>query len=139
MPAIQNQQTGLTHLITIDGEEITEHNRTFNQSYIQSYSDNELARGVVKRYIQKNEKTFNLSFAYLPSLQTHTVDGRKGQAYLKEKAYKKGSVALTIKTDPDGAAKSYNGFISSYSEVLIRRDISSGCSYYDVSISIVEK
>lgn len=139
MPAIQNQDTGLTHLITIDGEEITEHNRKFSETFAQNGTDTELARGVIKRYIQKNKRNFNLSFTYLPSLITHTVDGRKGQAYLKEKAEKRGTVAVTIKVDPNETAQSYVCYVESYSETLVRRDIQSGCSYYDVNISILER
>lgn len=139
MPAIQNQDTNLIHLITIDGEEITEHNRRFAGSVFQTGADVELARGVYKRYIQKNKKSFTLTFSYLPSLITHTVDGRKGQAYLKDKAEKKGTVAVTLKVDPNEPVQSYTCFIESYSENLVKRDILSGCSYYDVSVNLVEQ
>jgi hypothetical protein len=139
MPAIQNQDPGLTHLITIDGEEITEHNRRFSESFVPEVNEVELARGNLKRYIQTTDRTFNLSFSYLPSLVTHTVDGRKGQAYLKEKANKKGELEVGIKLDPSGDFKVYYCYIDSYNETLVRRDIASGCSYYDVTMSLVER
>lgn len=139
MPAIQNQDTGLTHLIVIDGEEITEHNRKFSEIFNQTGSDVDLARGIIKRYIQKNKRTFNLSFLYLPSIVEHTVDGRKAQSYLKEKSNKKGTVSVSLKVDPSEPFKTYTCYFDAYSETLVKRDIATGCSYYDVSITLMEK
>lgn len=139
MVAIQNQQTGLTYLIKINGNEITEHNRKISSSVEQSGSDVELARGVIKRYVKRNKKTFSISWSYLPTLDEKTVDGRKGRDFILNVSRQKSSVELKIKLDPQDDYKTYTCFINSYSEKLIRRDIQDGCAYYDVSIELGEQ
>lgn len=139
MPAIQNQQTDLVHLIVMDGEEITEHGRSTSISTIQSGSDVELNRGITKRYVKKNKKSFNISFKYLPNSHEKTVDGRKGRDYLVSLVNKRNSILLKIKLDPSEGYREYECYINSYNETLIRRDIPSQCAYYDVSMEIEER
>lgn len=139
MVAIQNQQTGLTHLIKLGSYEITEHNRKFSSSIEQSGSDVELSRGTIKRYVKKNKRVFSLSWSYLPTSEEKTVDGRKGRDFILDLSRQKSSVQLSIKLDPDEEYKVYTCFFNSYSEKLIRRDIPSQCSYYDVSIELGEQ
>jgi hypothetical protein len=139
MAPIQNQQTGLIHLLSINGQEITEHNRKFNSSVEQSGSDIELSRGNIRRYIRKNKKIFSLNFTYLPNNTDHTVDGRRGRDYLSSLANTRGAVTVSIKASPADDFKTYTCFVNSYSEKLVRRDIKSACSYYDVSIELGEQ
>jgi hypothetical protein len=152
MTAIQNQQIGLSNLIFISSApfssltplqkkdcEITEHGRTFSSEIQQSGSDVDLARGRLKRYVKKNKRVFTLSFKYLPTLQTHTADGRKGRDYIQLLSQTRGVVYVLIKLDPREEYREYTCFVDSYSEGLLRRDLSSNCSYYDVSISLGEQ
>lgn len=139
MAAIQNQQTGLTYLLKLGGQEITEHNRKITTEVEQSGSDVELARGNIKRYVKKNKKRFSISFSYLPTLDEKTVDGRKGRDYLLTAFKQKGPIELLIKLDPNDEYKTYTCFFNSYSETLIKRDITTGCAYYDVSIDLGEQ
>ena len=152
MVAVQNQQTGLTNLVLISttsfesltalqkqGCEITEHGRKFSSEIQQSGSDVELARGRIKRYVQKNKRTFSLSFSYLPTLQEKTADGRKGRDYMNELAQTRGIVYLLIKLDPNDEYREYTCYINSYSERLLRRDLETNCAYYDVSIGLEEQ
>lgn len=139
MPAIQNQQTSLSYLIKIGGQEITEHNRKISTSVNQFGSDVELARGITKRYVKRSKKSFSVSFSYLPNTHEKTVDGRKGRDYLLTMFKQKNTVELKIKLDPNEDYRTYICFFNSYSEKLIRRDIPSGCSYYDLSIELEEQ
>ena len=139
MSVIQNQQTGLTHLISINGQEITEHNRKLSLAVEQSGSDVELARGKIRRYIRKNKSNFSLSFTYLPNTTDKTVDGRRGRDYLNSIANIRGTVSVSIKMSPETDFETYTCFVNSYTEKLVRRDISSGCAYYDVSIELSEQ
>jgi hypothetical protein len=138
MTAIQNQQTDLVYLLSIDNQEITEHNRRTSISTNQSSAAVELGRGVSKRYIKKNKKNFSIFFSYLPSAQEKTVDGRKGRDYLVNLANKKNTVLVKIKLNPSEEYKEYECYLNSYSEKLIRRDIPSQCSYYDVNLDLEE-
>jgi hypothetical protein len=139
MAPIQNQQTGLTHLLSINGQEITEHNRKFNSSVEQGGSDVELSRGKVRRYISKNKRTFSLNFTYLPNNTDSTVDGRVGRDYLASIANTRGTVTVSIQISPADDIKTYTCFVNSYTEKLVRRDIPSACAYYDVSIELGEQ
>jgi hypothetical protein len=139
MSVIQNQQTGLTHLVSINGNEITEHNRKFTSTVEQSGSDVELSRGKIRRYIRKNKTTFSLSFTYLPTSTDKTVDGRRGRDYLNSISNIRGTVTLSIKMSPDSDFETYTCFVNSYTEKLVRREISSACAYYDVTIELGEQ
>lgn len=139
MTVIQNQQTGLVHLLSINGQEITEHNRKFSISIDQAASDVELARGIIRKYIRKNKKSFTLDFKYLPNTTDKTVDGRAGRDYLNSISNTRGTVTVSIKMSPTDEFETYTCFVNSYTENLIRRDIGTGCSYYDVKIDLGEQ
>lgn len=139
MTVIQNQQTGLVHLFSINGEQITEHNRKIDISIDQSATGIELARGINRKYIKKNKKTFSVNFRYLPNTTDKTVDGRRGRDYLNSIANTRGTVSVSIKLSPVDDFEVYTCYVNSYSETLVRRDIGSGCSYYDVKIELGEQ
>jgi hypothetical protein len=139
MSVIQNQQTGLAYIAKINGTEITEHNRKVSTTITQSGTDVELGRGIIRRYIRKNKKSFNFSFSYLPNTSDKTVDGRAGRDFLNTLSLTKGTVNLSIKMSPTEDYETYVCYVDSYSEILIRREIGEACSYYDVEISLGEQ
>lgn len=139
MTAIQNQQTGLSYLLKLGGQEITEHNRRIDSSINQSGSDVELNRGIIKRYVKRNKRSFSISFSYLPTSHEKTVDGRKGRDYILNLFRQKQPVELKIKLDPNEDFATYTCFFNSYAEKLIRRDLPSDCAYYDVTIELEEQ
>jgi hypothetical protein len=130
----------IQHLITIDGNEITEHNRRVSISEEIGASDVDLASGHRRRFYRDNKKTFNFNWTYLPNSQSKTVDSRKGQTYLSSIANGTSSVTLGIKLDPvTDEYQEFECFVESYSEKLLRRDFSSQCSYFDVNLVLKEK
>jgi len=139
MPAIDNQQTGLSYLIAINGQEITEHNRKTSMESVQSGNDIELHSGKLKRYYKKNKESFNLTFTYLPNTHEKTVDGRKGRDYLNTIAQTRGTVNLSIKLNPEESYQTYVCYVNSYSEKLVRRDIANNCEYYDITMGLEEQ
>lgn len=136
--SIQNQQPGITHLVVINGHEITEHNRRFDQNYKMNSSDVELANGNRRRFIKNNKNTYSLSFSYLPDKQTRTIDGRKARDFLFQLAKTPSSASLSIKLDPAEPFYNTTVYVDSYTETLIRRDLPNQCAYYDVSITLAE-
>lgn len=136
--SIQNQQPTLTHLVKLNGFEITEHGRKFDGGTAISVNDIELMNGNKKRYIRNNKNIYNFNFSYLPSLQTHTIDGRRGRDYLYSIATAPASVSLSIQLSPEKPFYTTTAYVESYSETLIRRDLTTQCSYYDVTISFKE-
>jgi hypothetical protein len=152
MVAIQNQLTGLSNLISISTApfstlssnsktacEITEHGRTYSGEILQSGSDVELARAVVKKYFKTNKRKFSFSFKYLPNTKDRTVDGRVGRDYLLQMSQHRGSVYLLIQLNPGDGYVEYPCYINSYNEKLVRRDLANQCAYYDVSIELEEQ
>lgn len=130
--------SGIIHLLSLDGVEITEHSRKYSGSESIAASDIELDSGRNRRYIKKNKQTLSLSFSYLPSLAIHTVDARVGRNYLQTLANKRGKVAVAIKLGHDEQIQTFDAYITSYSETLIKRDVANQCAYYDVSIALEE-
>lgn len=136
--SIQNQQSDITHLILLNGEEITEHNRIFDGGYKINSVDLDLANGNKRRFIKNNKNVYNLNFRYLPDKHTKTIDGRKARDFLFNLAKTPSSATLSIKLDPNEPFYNTTVYVDSYTEMLIRRDIPNQCAYYDVSISLSE-
>ena len=129
---------GIVELLSLDGTEITEHNRKYSGNELISASDVELDSGVNRRYIRKNKKSCSLSFSYLPSLSAKTIDDRGARDYLKSIANKQGKVEVSIILGPHEPLQVYDAYVTSYSETLLKRDVANECSYYDVTISLEE-
>ena len=139
MPAIQNQQTDLLAFLSINSTEITEGGRTYGSSTFQSVSDVETISGRVKRFYKQNKKVMTISFPYLAANSDKTVDGREGRDFLYNLAMNSPVVSVSYKDQPDQPIKNFNGYISSYTESILRRDIQNQCIYYTVDITIEEK
>jgi hypothetical protein len=130
--------SGIVKLLSLDGIEITEHNRKYSGTESIASSDVELDSGINKRYIRKNKQTLSLSFTYIPSLAIHTVDARVGRNYLQTIANKRGKVAVIVQLDPEGSPLQFDAYVTSYSETLIKRDVANQCAYYDVTLALEE-
>jgi hypothetical protein len=137
--SIQNQDPGITHLVVLNNEEITEHGRVFQASVVTASSDIELANGNKRRFIKNAKNTYTLSYTWIPNIPEHTVDGRKARDFLYSVATTSAAIPFSVKTDP--AEPFYNTYVyvESYNETLVRRDIASKCSYYNLDISLKEK
>lgn len=131
--------TAITHLVVLNNHEITEHNRVFSSSMTTSSSNVELANGNKRRFIKNVKNLYTLSFTWLPSLQTQTIDGRRGRDYLYSLATMSSQFNLSIKLNPDDLFYDTVVYVDSYNETLLRRDISTQCAYYNVDISLKEK
>lgn len=130
--------TYIISLLSIDGTEITEHNRKYNGGQTINASDVELDSGVNKRYIKKNKENFSISFTYLPNSATKSVDGRAARDFLKTVAETPGKKTINIKLSPVDPTKTILAYVSSYSETLIKREVDQECAYYDVTVNFEE-
>lgn len=139
MVAIQNQQTDLLSFFSLNYAEITEGNRSYSLSFAQNVSDLETAAGRLKRFYKNNKRVMSLSFTYLASNSDKTVDGREGRDYIYNLAMNSPLVFVEYKDIPDLPVKSFYGYLSSYQERIIRRDLNTQCIYYDVDFTIEEK
>jgi hypothetical protein len=133
--------------LLIDNKPITNHNRKLDVSLSASYIENINWNNKKNRYYKSGSrsgrKTFSLSWNFLPNFMEKTVDTRHGRDYI-----------LSISEDPDVhilkiinqdengltpyTESTYNVFVRSYSETLIRRDISDGVYYFDCNLTLEE-
>lgn len=129
----------ITSFLSLNGQELTEQGRTISDSIVLNASDIELDEGMRKRYVKDSKRKFSFKWEYLPSLQAHTIDNRKARDYIKNLALTtRTKILMLIKLDPLKPAESIYVFVEDYSEDLIRRDITTGCDYYSVSLSVEE-
>jgi hypothetical protein len=129
----------ITSFLSLNGQELTEQGRTISDSIVLNASDIELDEGMRKRYVKDSKRKFSFRWEYLPSLQAHTIDNRKARDYIKNLALTtRAKIPMLIKLDPLKPAESIYVFVEDYSEDLIRRDITTGCDYYSVSLSVEE-
>ena len=128
----------ISNLLSINSTEITEHNRKVSISEQIAAEDIDLASGHKRRYYSRNKKEFSLNWSYLPSLQSKTVDSRVGRDFLYSLA--NGSSVATVRIElAPGEYETFECYIASYSEELVRREYTTQCSYYDVSLTLTER
>jgi len=136
--AIPNQQTSLLKYISINGTELTVGAASFSSAETLNVNDIETDSGRIKRYFQKSKRSLNISYSYIPSSEEKTVDGRKGRDFIFNLAMNSPRISISYKDDPTGNENQFYGYISNYSESIIRRDIINQCTYYSVSFQVEE-
>ena len=133
--------------LLIDNKPITNHNRQLDVSLSPSYIENRNWNNTKSRYYKtvssSGRKTFSLSWNFLPNFMEKTVDTRHGRDYIASVSEDPDvHVLKIINQDEDGITPytevSYNVFVRSYSETLIRRDLSDGVYYFDCSLTLEE-
>lgn len=126
-------------LLSINGTEITDHNRRYSMSQFQQVSDVETVSGRVKRFYKNNKNIMKITFSYLPSLASQTSDNKAGRDFIHNLALNSPKVTVSYKDEPSGTTKIFTGFINDYSETIVRRDLAIQCIYYDIDLSIEEQ
>ena len=129
----------IANLLSINSTELTAHGRKISVSEQISANDIDLASGHRRRFYTTNKKQFSLSWSYLPSLSNKTVDSSAARDFLFGIANTSNHVSVAVQLDPNGTFEQYNCYVDSYSETLIRRDLTTACSYYDVSMTLTEQ
>lgn len=139
MAVIQNQQTSLLKYLSLNGTEITVGSGKISSSEVLNVNDIETASGRIRRYNRQNKKSVSVSYDYIASNSDKTVDGRQGRDFIFNLAVSSPRVLVSYKDDPTGLINEYYGFINNYSESIIRRDIPTQCTYYQLSFEIEEQ
>lgn len=138
MAVIENQQTSLFGFISINGTGLTVGGQTISINEVINSSDIEMASGNIRRFYRQNKRTITVNYTYLPSSSEKTVDGREGRDFIYNLALNSPSVTVSYKSEPTGSDIQFSGFIESYNESIIRRDIKNQCIYYEVSFEVLE-
>lgn len=133
--------------LILDDKPLTAHNRSFeislSPSFIENTNWNNKKNRYYKRSSQSGRKTFSLSWKYLPNSKTYAVDGRHSRDFIQSVADDPDVHILKIvNQDESGLTPptetSYNVFVRSYSEKLIRRHIDENVYFFDCSLTLEE-
>lgn len=134
-------------LLILDGKPLSNHNRNFDVSLSPSFVENKNWNNKKNRYYKlasvSGRKTFNLSWSFLPNFMEKTVDSRHGRDFLAKISEDPDvHVLKIINNDEDGLTPytetTYNVFIRSYSESLLRRDLIDDVYYFDCNLTLEE-
>lgn len=133
--------------LILDDKPLTNHNRSFDvtiaPSFIENKNWNNRKSRYYKRASESGRKTFALSWKFLPNFMTQTVDTRHGRDYIASISEDPDvHVLKVVNQDQNGTTPytetSYNVFVRSYSETLIRRDLANGVYYFDCNLTLEE-
>ena len=133
--------------LILDDKPLTNHNRSFDvtiaPSFIENKNWNNRKSRYYKRASESGRKTFALSWKFLPNFMTQTVDTRHGRDYIASISEDPDvHVLKVVNQDQNGLTPytetSYNVFVRSYSETLIRRDLANGVYYFDCNLTLEE-
>jgi hypothetical protein len=137
-------QTSIRSFLILDGKPLTNHNRKFDDSISGVYIENTNWHNQKSRYYKRTgRKTFNLTWSFLPNYMEKTVDQKHGRDYIKNISDDPDiHVLKIINQDESGTIvytqDTYNVFIKSYDETLVRRDLVDNVYYFDCSMSLEE-
>ena len=125
----------------INGRELTAQNRSFDMGSNVVGKTITLASGNSKRYRVGVPEKYSLSFTYLPSFASMTIDGNEARDYMYSLFTLDKNVLVEYlpnytSSQSDFDYKTALARIVSYSETLLRRDEFNRCYYYDVSIEL---
>ena len=133
--------------LILDDKPLTNHNREFDVSITPSFIENRNWNNRKNRYYKRasesGRKTFSLSWKFLPNFMTQTVDTRHGRDYIASISEDPDvHVLKVINQDQNGLTPytetSYNVFVRSYSETLLKRDLYNGVYYFDCNLTLEE-
>jgi len=133
-------------MIDLDGKPLTAQGRQFSSSFGSKHIEKKNWNSSKSRYYKSSsagKQTFKISWEWLPSDKEQTIDKRFARNFLKDKADDPDVHTLKIYsygTNPQSvfSENTYNVFITSYSESLIRRDLSNGVYFWKCDIELEE-
>jgi hypothetical protein len=133
-------------LLLLDGVALTAQNRKFSDSLKTIFVEQKNWNSDKSRYYRRSnsgKKSFKLSWEWLPSDRENTIDNREARNYVKNISMDPDVHTLTLLSygdDPEDIFEetNYNIFITSYSEELIRRDLTTGTYFWQCSLDMEE-
>lgn len=129
-------------LITLAGVTLSDHNRSPLRITLQDYRQNvRLASGLLRSYClgpnsSNKTLTFNISWDMLPRLDAETWDGKAGKNSLNSLANTYWQTPIVLTYQDINGLKSYNVYISDYSETLVKRYVT---SYWNIDLTLEQK
>jgi len=139
----------IRNLLLLDNKALTNQTRSFAISAAPKFIENENWQGNISRYYKNTsalkgaKRTFSIDWSFIPNESNFTVDLRESRNFLKKIAQDSDVHTLTIINQDINGITPYTEddidvFITSYSETLIRRDLSSESYYFSCNIVLEE-
>ena len=141
LPRIRTSGDGsvdIYRLCKLNNRVLTAHNRKLSISVNYVYDDVELLSGNKRRFLRGVKQSFKLDWQFLPSKDSKTVDGQYGRDYLKDLVGNRQLLSFFIQDKPNDAGSTYTVIMESYNEDLVRRELSTGTHFYNVSLVLKE-
>jgi hypothetical protein len=126
------------NLISLNGTELTDQGRTFNEVNNEKVVDIELANGGLRRYLKGRKKTFSFSWDWCPNSSADTYDAKGGRDAIRAAAFSGTSMVLVLRSHPTNAASTYRVVLSNYTEDLLKRDYVSNRYFYNIKLDLTE-
>lgn len=144
-----SDNTIIRNLLLLDNKPLTNQTRNFAINATPKFIENENWQGNISRYYKNTaaskgaKRTFNLDWSFIPNESSFTVDSRESRNFLKQIAQDSDVHSLTIINQDVNGVTPYTEddidvFITSYSETLIRRDLSSESYYFSCNMVLEE-
>ncbi len=125
----------LSELLTLNSYKLTDDGRVFQRSRDERASSIDLSNGKIKKYVKAEKNTFDISWMWLPGLDLNSDGGigRNTLFTLQSSIFQ--DFVFTV-NDLDLGLQTYDVFITSYSEDLLRRDFILNTAFYDVKLQL---
>jgi hypothetical protein len=136
----------LLSMILLDGKPLTAQGRKFSNNFVAKNIEKKNWNNTKSRYYmgsKAGKESFKISWEWLPADNEDTIDNRFARNYIKQIAMDPDVHQLKILsygTNPEDVFQesTYNVFVGSYSEDLVRRDLSAGVYLWRCDLTLEE-
>lgn len=133
-------------LLLLDGVPLSAQNRKFTNDMVANFVEQKNWNNSKSRYYKRSgveKQSFKLSWEWLPSERSQTLDSREARNYIKNKAMDPDVHTLTLLSYGDNPQDifeetNYNVFITNYTEDLMRRDLGAGTYFWKCDLDLQE-
>lgn len=139
----------IRNLLLLDNRPLTNQTRKFAVNTSPKFIENANWQGNISRYYKNTaasqgaKRTFNIDWDFIPNDTAFTVDLRESRNFLKQIAEDSDVHVLTIINQDISGTTPYTEdnidvFITSYNEILIRRDLLNNSYYFSCTMVLEE-
>jgi hypothetical protein len=128
------------NLLTLNGQALTDHGRTFNDHMDKREVANELANGTIKKYIKGGayKDIFSVEWDWIPSLAANTFDIYAARDAIRTIAYLGTTMTLVV-ANSIGGTETYTVWVEDYTEDLLKRDFVGGDFHWNLKLELREQ
>jgi hypothetical protein len=122
---------------------LTDQGRTFDSAKDERSVSVTLANGLIRKYFLPVKYTFSIAWTMLPGPSSLTFDKKGARDAIKDLVDSQQLMTLTLQRTsaglPKGTTTSYDVWIESYTEKIVRRDFGSNSIWYDIQLELKQQ